>query len=180
MKRQYGKIMQHIAALTLGVFLILSSVAQAADNTAGRYHPPHAAMKCDVALPDSRNELQRRQSHEYQARNHVQQSKPCVFRVSDFKFIQGCAVWHHVRNSNPGKNGGVHQVRDSKPDSKLEKQNRKYDVHPPCVLEKYVYRFVLIADVTDTHFGIVYQVLFGPVPHFSRILPVTRKSIYGH
>ena len=33
MKRQYGKIMQHIAALTLGVFLILSSVAQAADNT---------------------------------------------------------------------------------------------------------------------------------------------------
>ncbi len=34
MKRQYGKIMQRIAALTLGVFLILSSVAQAADNTA--------------------------------------------------------------------------------------------------------------------------------------------------
>ena len=33
MKRQYGKIMQRIAALTLGVFLILSSVAQAADNT---------------------------------------------------------------------------------------------------------------------------------------------------
>ena len=34
MKRQYGKIMQRLAALTLGVFLILSSVAQAADNTA--------------------------------------------------------------------------------------------------------------------------------------------------
>ena len=33
MKRQYGKIMQRLAALTLGVFLILSSVAQAADNT---------------------------------------------------------------------------------------------------------------------------------------------------
>ncbi len=34
MKRQYGKIMQRLAALTLGVFLILSSVAQAAVNTA--------------------------------------------------------------------------------------------------------------------------------------------------
>ncbi len=34
MKRQYGKIMQRIAALTLGVFLTLSHVAQAADNTA--------------------------------------------------------------------------------------------------------------------------------------------------
>ena len=33
MKRQFGKIMQHIAALMLGVFLILSPVAQAADNT---------------------------------------------------------------------------------------------------------------------------------------------------
>ncbi len=33
MKRQFGKNMQHIAALTLGVFLILSPVAQAADNT---------------------------------------------------------------------------------------------------------------------------------------------------
>ncbi len=33
MKRQYGKIMQRLAALTLGVFLILGSVAQAADNT---------------------------------------------------------------------------------------------------------------------------------------------------
>lgn len=32
MKRQYGKIMQRLAALTLGVFLILSSVAQAATN----------------------------------------------------------------------------------------------------------------------------------------------------
>ncbi len=34
MKRQYGKIMQHIAALMLGIFLMLSSVAQAATNTA--------------------------------------------------------------------------------------------------------------------------------------------------
>ena len=34
MKRQYGKIMQHIAALMLGVLLTLGSVAQAADNTA--------------------------------------------------------------------------------------------------------------------------------------------------
>ena len=34
MKRQYGKIMQRIAALMLGVFLMLSSVAQAATNTA--------------------------------------------------------------------------------------------------------------------------------------------------
>ncbi len=33
MTRQYGKIMQRLAALTLGVFLILGSVAQAADNT---------------------------------------------------------------------------------------------------------------------------------------------------
>ena len=33
MKRQYGKIMQRLAAVTLGIFLILSSVAQAADNT---------------------------------------------------------------------------------------------------------------------------------------------------
>ncbi|MEE9212755.1 MAG: hypothetical protein V3U29_08890 [Phycisphaeraceae bacterium] len=33
MKRQYGKIMQRVAALMLGVFLILSPVAQAADNT---------------------------------------------------------------------------------------------------------------------------------------------------
>ena len=33
MKRQFGKIMQRIAALTLGIFLILSPVAQAADNT---------------------------------------------------------------------------------------------------------------------------------------------------
>ena len=33
MKRQFEKIMQRIAALTLGVFLILSTVAQAADNT---------------------------------------------------------------------------------------------------------------------------------------------------
>jgi hypothetical protein len=34
MKRQYGKIMQRIAALMLGVFLMLSSVAHAAINTA--------------------------------------------------------------------------------------------------------------------------------------------------
>ena len=34
MKRQFVKIMQHIAALTLGVLLTLGSVAQAADNTA--------------------------------------------------------------------------------------------------------------------------------------------------
>ena len=33
MKRQFGKIMQRIAALTLGVFLILSPLAQAAVNT---------------------------------------------------------------------------------------------------------------------------------------------------
>ncbi len=33
MKRQFGKITQHFAALMLGVFLILSPVAQAADNT---------------------------------------------------------------------------------------------------------------------------------------------------
>ena len=33
MKRQFGKTMQLIAALTLGVMLILSPVAQAADNT---------------------------------------------------------------------------------------------------------------------------------------------------
>ena len=33
MKRQFGKIMQHLAALMLGVFLILSPVAQAAFNT---------------------------------------------------------------------------------------------------------------------------------------------------
>ena len=33
MKRQFGKTMQHIAALTLGVFLILSPGAQAALNT---------------------------------------------------------------------------------------------------------------------------------------------------
>ena len=33
MKRQFGKTLQRIAALTLGVFLILSPVAQAADNT---------------------------------------------------------------------------------------------------------------------------------------------------
>ncbi len=33
MKRQFGKNMQHIAAIMLGVFLILSPVAQAADNT---------------------------------------------------------------------------------------------------------------------------------------------------
>jgi uncharacterized repeat protein (TIGR01451 family) len=33
MKRQFGKILQHIAALFLGVFLILGNVAQAADNT---------------------------------------------------------------------------------------------------------------------------------------------------
>ena len=33
MKRQFGKIMQHLAALMLGVFLILSPVAQAEDNT---------------------------------------------------------------------------------------------------------------------------------------------------
>ncbi len=33
MKRQYGKSLQHIAASMLGVFLILSPVAQAADNT---------------------------------------------------------------------------------------------------------------------------------------------------
>ena len=33
MKRQYGKAMQHIAALTLGVLLTLSHVAQAEDNT---------------------------------------------------------------------------------------------------------------------------------------------------
>ena len=34
MKRQYGKIMQRIAALMLGVFLMLGSVAQAFTNTA--------------------------------------------------------------------------------------------------------------------------------------------------
>ncbi len=34
MKRQFGKTLQHIAALTLGVFLVLSSVAEAAPNTA--------------------------------------------------------------------------------------------------------------------------------------------------
>ena len=34
MKRQYGKIMQRLAALTLGVFLIASPMAQAAVNTA--------------------------------------------------------------------------------------------------------------------------------------------------
>ena len=34
MKRQYGKTMQRIVALMLGVFLALGSVAQAADNTA--------------------------------------------------------------------------------------------------------------------------------------------------
>ncbi len=33
MKRQFGKTLQRIAALTLGVLLILSPVAQAADNT---------------------------------------------------------------------------------------------------------------------------------------------------
>ncbi len=33
MKRQYGKSLQRIAAFMLGVFLILSPVAQAADNT---------------------------------------------------------------------------------------------------------------------------------------------------
>ena len=33
MKRQFGKTLQRIAALTLGVFLTLSHVAQAADNT---------------------------------------------------------------------------------------------------------------------------------------------------
>ena len=33
MKRQYGKITQHLAALMLGVLLTLGSVAQAADNT---------------------------------------------------------------------------------------------------------------------------------------------------
>ncbi len=33
MKRQFGKTLQHIAALTLGVFLVLSSVAEAATNT---------------------------------------------------------------------------------------------------------------------------------------------------
>ncbi len=33
MKRQFRKIMQRVAALMLGVFLILSPVAQAADNT---------------------------------------------------------------------------------------------------------------------------------------------------
>jgi hypothetical protein len=33
MKRQFGKIMQRIAALTLGIFMILSPVAHAADNT---------------------------------------------------------------------------------------------------------------------------------------------------
>ncbi len=33
MKRQFGKTMQHLAALMLGVMLILSPVAQAADNT---------------------------------------------------------------------------------------------------------------------------------------------------
>ncbi len=33
MKRQFGKIMQHLAALMLGVLLTLGSVAQAADNT---------------------------------------------------------------------------------------------------------------------------------------------------
>ena len=32
MKRQFGKTLQHIAALTLGVFLTLGHVAQAADN----------------------------------------------------------------------------------------------------------------------------------------------------
>jgi hypothetical protein len=34
MKRQYGKITQHLAALMLGVLLTLGSVAQAADNIA--------------------------------------------------------------------------------------------------------------------------------------------------
>ncbi len=34
MKRQFVKTMQHIAALTFGVFLALGNVAQAADNTA--------------------------------------------------------------------------------------------------------------------------------------------------
>ncbi len=33
MKRQFGKTLQHIATLTLGVFLVLSSVAEAATNT---------------------------------------------------------------------------------------------------------------------------------------------------
>lgn len=33
MKRQFAKSLQHVAALLLGVLLILSSVAQAADNT---------------------------------------------------------------------------------------------------------------------------------------------------
>lgn len=33
MKRQYGKILQHLAALMLGVLLTLGPVAQAADNT---------------------------------------------------------------------------------------------------------------------------------------------------
>jgi len=33
MKRQYGKILQRLAALSLGVFLILSPLAQAAENT---------------------------------------------------------------------------------------------------------------------------------------------------
>ena len=33
MKRQFGKIMQHLVALVLGVLLTLGSVAQAADNT---------------------------------------------------------------------------------------------------------------------------------------------------
>ncbi len=32
MKRQFGKTLQHIAALTLGVFLTLGHVAQAANN----------------------------------------------------------------------------------------------------------------------------------------------------
>ena len=34
MKRQFGKTLQRIAALTLGVFLTLSHGAQAATNTA--------------------------------------------------------------------------------------------------------------------------------------------------
>ncbi len=33
MKRQFARTLQRIAALTLGVFLTLSHVAQAADNT---------------------------------------------------------------------------------------------------------------------------------------------------
>ena len=33
MKRQFGKVMQHFAALMLGVFLMLGPAAQAADNT---------------------------------------------------------------------------------------------------------------------------------------------------